>query len=801
MRSQCDAALGYAKCDQEEQACDLARGLGGNGSDRTVTRGTYENPIEGDCATYFRCNIGWFKRFSPFGVVECAPCDGKQALARYVTAGLSANEPQSCLWECDNSRQTTAWYANGSGCVFVSALAGVASHSSGWYGVGGSSSRYPVATCPEMFTTEANTSLRAGDCLECPTIPLNARRVVGARNCEWQCDGGWTQRGQLCVRVHGADEPCRGAGMTRDAGGMCVPSSVPWNAAGYGKVAPLVSVSVVAAVNASGWTGPVVRAKYQDRRHWVEIWSRDRVRLVVQTEGPMCSASIMWMAGVEYLVGAVCNQSFLAFVNLSSAAAVSSSTSSTTAVYTTTARSTTSTTAAPTTSTATSTTARSTTSTTARSTTSTTARSTTSTPPATTSSALAAMPAVYAQVLRVLIGQAGNPGWADGFKTQARFGVELYVTSGATNGSLWVLDRWNCVVREVSVWQSNPGDYRTRVFTVHGLTEKFALATPEPKCYGAGSLAGPRRFWELSSHSVVLFSDDNGLWQLALESGELGQVMSEGWDLSSTLEADELASVRLGGDSDISELLLEFRDGTVWSVVANVEPCPDGTTSERGGDCAVACVWRADGAGYYVDRLTGACVSCAAAGAGLVCTAGEEKVLCTRDAPPKCRKCPVVGEKGRKYVELGKCDEDLTRYVVPCPVGYYKNAQSDYCDRCPDELSTTVFAGATRVEQCKCLDGLRLSKELGRCVGEELYVYEDGVCVASPAMCNVPPHARLVDGGTGRGRCVWECDVGYYHAIDGPWMEKCQECKLGAGDIGNATTRGDSDSPWSCEYS
>lgn len=824
LRSGCDPVLGFAKCEQG--SCDLKLGLG-DGSNKTVLRGTYENPIDGDCATYFRCNLGWYKRFSPGGVVECAPCDGKQVVARYVTGGLSPNDPKSCLWECDDSRQVTAWFGNGSGCVFVSTLVALPSHAAGWYGGGVRDTRFPSATCPELFTTEANTALRAGDCLACPDIPLNARRVMGARNCEWQCDGGWEKRGERCVRIMlvGSGWPCKDAGMMRGDDGECVPSIVPWNPAGYGKVQPLVSVAAVQGDNRDYYYYKGATQGQQTRmigrnlrvssaaggvsgRHLLEVlWPGNdtaRVRLQVRTEGQLCSATVVWMRGAEYLVGTVCNQSFLVFFNLSSAAVnqvdYSSSSSSTTsvAVSTTTSKALTTTTSRV----LTTTTSRVLTTTTSKAVTTTTAKSVTST----TSSALipTTTPApmfVKEQSLRVLIGQAGNPGWADGFKTQARFGVELYVTSGARNGSVWVLDRWNCVVREVSIWQNRPGDYRTRVYTVHGLTDKFFLVPPEPKCYGSGSLAGPRQFWEPGPGlGIVLFTDDNGLWQLELESGALGRVMGEGWDLNWRFEADELVSVSTQSGDRLA-LLLQFRDGTAWSVRANVEVCPDDTTSNAGGDCVVDCVWNEGAAGsYYVNRSTGACVSCGGAG---VCGVAEEYVKCTRDEPGKCVKCASPSSGAPKmYVVPGRCDQDMTRYQPPCPPGYYQSASHpEYCDSCPDPLSTTRLSGATRVEQCKCLDGLRLSTELGRCVGEDLYAYEDGACELSPQSCVVPLEGVLLDQGRGYGRCMWECNAGFYHVAMNVWEPVCAPCVQTAGDLGRvAVTRGDNDSPMSCEY-
>jgi hypothetical protein len=57
-------------------------------------------------------------------------------------------------------------------------------------------------------------------------------------------------------------------------------------------------------------------------------------------------------------------------------------------------------------------------------------------------------------------------------------------------------------------------DYRTRAYTMHGLTERFAL-TWQAKCFCPGSLAGQLLFWEVGA----LFTEEVGLWQLELSSG------------------------------------------------------------------------------------------------------------------------------------------------------------------------------------------------------------------------------------------------------------------------------------------
>lgn len=757
VRSVCDAVLGFAKCEQG--ACSVGNT---SGTKMKVTRGSYENPLEGDCATYFRCSVGWYKRFSPFGAVECVPCDGggKPTLARYVTPGLSPNDPRSCLWECDTTQQRTAWMSNGSGCVFIGKLAALPVHEAGWYG-SRVDKRFPTATCGGLQTTEANTTLYASGCLACPPIPLYAHAVMagpaGRRNCEWECDAGRVWRGERCVWVPGRGYPCDDGGKALDDEGMCVSSTVPWNRQGFRKVQPLViaeplSGELEAAVEEEG---PTITAESRaggvGGRHTVSVaagqWGQLGAKMVV--EGALCSVTETWAGEQRYLVAAVCNQSFLVYIRVADA------------------------------------------------------RLTTSSAPATTSTFVPSQ-------LSVLIGQPESPGWADGFRTQARFGVELYVTKGATNGSVWVLDRWNCLVREVVVW-SQPGDYRTRVYTVHGLKDKFALVPPQPKCYGPGSLAQPRRFWELglSERRVVLFTDDNGLWQLELESGALSVVMGEGWDLANRhFEADDLTYVRTGKADGVYALLMGFRDGTVWRVTASVEPCPDDTTSMPGGDCVVGCAWGEDGAAEtssYVNQSSRTCTRCNAAGEVRAgdCEAGEEYVPCTRTEPPRCRACSG-GVAGKVYVVPGECAEDLMRYTPPCPPGHYQagGGAEWYCNACPaeDGLATTTEWGATRVEQCRCVSGLRRRRD-GVCVGEELYVYEDeklGMGCATPGTeCVLPEHASLLEGH-GWGLCRWECDAGYYLSTE---EEECLECTRVGGEAHRAAaTRGDDNSPLSCEF-
>ena len=681
IQSECDAALGYARCERE---CNVSSVLGGVAS----WRGSYvQSP---SCAPYFRCANGWVKRFHRRGTVECVPCASPPFLAKHVTPGLSANDEGSCLWECNYGLQySVAW--NGAACEYMGLQTAVPKHPAGWYGITG----VALATCGAEFTSEANTTAARGGCLACPPLPARATRVANARQCEWECAYGWTARGSRCVRELGAEWLCTDAGMTRDREGKCVNSSVPWNRAGTGRVggAEVVSEAWLAAVP-NTTSAAQSTAWGASGRHTVMVAGRG-----VQTEGPLCSTTVAWIGGVQYLLGAVCNQSFVAFANLSRGGVR----------------------------------------------------------------------------LEVLIGQAGSPGWADGFRTQARFQTELYVaTSGGNNHTVWVLDRWNCLVREVTIWP-RPGDYRTRVDTVHGLTERF-LVVDQPKCYGAGSLAGPRRFWEVGG-GVLLFTDDHGLWQLTLETGALASVMSE---TGGGFEADDVIGVELSADRHT--LRLGFRDGRVWTVRAGAEACPEDRTSRDGGDCAVQCEWLA-GSGSYVNRTSGACVKCvAAAGCGL----GTEPAVCTRDSQGWCRPCPAL-RAGMRYMEAGVCGRAV--YLAPCPVGFWGQG---VCEPCP-LFTTTALAGATRVEQCKCVAGL--VRRGGLCVADNpLYAFGAGAVCADA--CYLPGNASLVAvRGMGGQPCVWRCNAGFYKQT---LSLQCKPCEA-AGSGRSLVTSGDDDSPLSCE--
>ena len=469
MLSECSTVVeGYASCDL---GCDGPMPSVQNG---VISRGM-NNRGSSACTPYpyVECASGSFARMQSYGTVSCQPCTGaRPANSVWVTSGLSVNDNASCLWDCD--RRSSVMSGSGAGCVLIPGRR-LPVNDPGWYMLPDGLATRPNAssgasyvatvaryawfasntlpsgagTCPTGFTSQRDNAVTSGECAACPGLPALANWVYGTIMCEWTCGGG-VQRGSVCVTSAACALSVRG--MTALGGGsMCEATAFPWQAAGWFKAG--VSTTVIGAGSGSlaGGAGPAQGIAYTSGygRAFYTVSQgygiAQRHRLVSGNaswgiQGRLCSMASGWVGGYEFLFASVCNQSFVAYVNLSAPVGNGS--------------------------------------------------------------------------LRVLIGNSTR-GWRDGFRTEALFEQELYVAGGWANGSLFVLDRWNCLLREVVI--TAPGDYLTRVYTVYGQTQKFLL-TGEPRCYGDGSLAGPRRFFVNvggnASKDVVFFVDDNGLWQL-----------------------------------------------------------------------------------------------------------------------------------------------------------------------------------------------------------------------------------------------------------------------------------------------
>ena len=549
-RSECVSEFGldYARCRVK---CELVPGT------RKPWRGSFVLAGNEDCATYFLCTPGYYKNFSSGGTVTCEACQASllPVGAVWVTDGLSVEDDASCLWECQPDLYALS--ANGLGCVARPNRAGgyLLNVAGSWRGLNGG------GVCGIGRTSQAGTAIAPEECLACQPLVSDVMRWKDRTDqCEFECvrltD---TKLGSKCVRERTA---CSGEGLLLQ-GTTCVPQTFPWNSPGFQKKITTQGVAGWIFSLANSTTGTATNLVYPlatsvrggiKNRHTVTAYAGAVARSV---EGALCSQTIGWVGGYQYVFGSLCNQSFLVYLNLSSTT----------------------------------------------------------------------------RGLGVLIGN-GTRGWRDGFRTQALFESELYV-AGTGNGTLFVLDRWNCLLREVVVWD-RPGSYLTRVYTLWGSTDKLVSpVAPEAKCYGSGSLAWPRQWWPLWGDWLA-FADEDGLWQFQRETRELLRMMSEAdAPVDATLEVDNLRAV--GGNA--SALVLDFADGTRWVVRANQEACPTDWTSLAGGACTVECRWL-DTAGkpnQYVDYVSGACRACSQP----VCVLGEVLEPCTPTSDARCQRCEL----------------------------------------------------------------------------------------------------------------------------------------------------------------
>jgi len=175
----------------------------------------------------------------------------------------------------------------------------------------------------------------------------------------------------------------------------------------------------------------------------------------------------------------------------------------------------------------------------------------------------------------ILIGNTTR-GWHDGFRTEALFQSELYISGEMDSNILFVIDRWNCVLREVTI--STPGGYLTRVDTIYGNTERFII-TNTPKCYGAGSLKYPRQLWPMYGSKHLCFVDDDRMYTL---NGQTRRVTIMFWKtdiLSYISNVDDINGCIV---PDTSSVILSLSNGSGIELVASSMPCIDDYTSLSG---------------------------------------------------------------------------------------------------------------------------------------------------------------------------------------------------------------------------
>ena len=716
------------------------------GNHTLVTRGPFWRS-NGTCAPYFACDVGYYQLFTANGRVSCAGCTNERpGNTIWMTPGLSFNDGASCLWECDPAIAL----ASGSGCALVAndTHAARATNQAGFY------SLPAPTTCPPFTTSQAGTALYASQCVACP--PLSIVQVPTGQGCAWWClMPSMLQLGAACVLM---PTRCILQGFSVDASsGACAVTPIPWQHAGWERVGVEVQPGVPSVIDpfatpswvAAGGFVMTARASAYGLNNYAGWAERNQEVLKViifrqfealngLSKAPLTIDLDTVFVAVSLLSG-VSNRHWITPLSGTGPMWQAPGPVCSLAV-------------------------------------------------GMIGSSPYAFCAICNQSFLVWVGLGSTnasglligsavPGWADGFRTQAQFQTELYVAFSAATGTLFVLDRWNCLVREVTI--PAVGSYLTQSYTVSGLTVKFGI-TGEARCYGAGSLAHPRRFFPGSSRAgeVWFYTDDTGIWQL--DALYRNTTLVTAWP-----DTDGLAWV----DSPNNFSLWLARPAgsgkvSTQALVAQAVPCPDDTTSLDGGECSVPCAFAG---GHYVpvDPSSGACVACLNT---QPCPLNKTLVPCNRTAQAYCTACPPP-PSGYVYITAGSCDEGSVRPSPPCRPGYYQSQW--YCELC-QRYSATLYAGAVQVQQCKCIAGFVRSG--GLCSAPLLYAFPvNQTCATQP--CAVPPNASITDSRL----CVWACSSGYYNVSSAGFRDACQPCtNIPPGR--RAITNGDTESPQSCEF-
>ena len=356
---------------------------------RIVTRSTFIRP-NGNCAPYFQCAPGYYKHFYSVGSVLCEPCMGvvPQNFA-WFSGGLSVNDPLSCLFECAR----IGLWPNGT-CNRPAVTSYIPANPAGYYDDGSGA----VRPCPGGYTSLARQSVSGADCVPC----FAPAGTLGDQCGDWTCQYPLTKIGDACFNL---DQCSFSVGYTQATTGVCQPSRLPWQPAGWLKTsgpdgadvmfltdptAAAQPASVVLVVGGPGASGNLTfySAGYgQSGRHWLQT-SGQRIALPARA----CAAASLVVSGRAYALLAFCNASFLSFLDLS--------------------------TKAPT--------------------------------------------------PRLLIGSS-VAGYQEGFRDDALFGQQLFiaVASEGSIPRVYVADQLNCALRLVSI-PGYPGDFVTRSYWVYG---------------------------------------------------------------------------------------------------------------------------------------------------------------------------------------------------------------------------------------------------------------------------------------------------------------------------------------------
>ena len=418
-----------------------------------------------------------------------------------------------------------------------------------------------------------------------------------------------------------------------------------------------------------------------------------------------------------------------------------------------------------------------------------------------------------------LIGNSTR-GWNEGFKTEALFQNELFLANGINNQTIYVIDRWNCLLREITI--DYPGSYLTQSFTVYGQTNNLMISG-SPTCYGTNGLSHPRDF-QIGQDNYLFFFDDLHLYQLNMITNRVQVVLN-------------MESTGVPYGSSTAFMYNKWALNVLgYEVTAISERCAMETTSLQGGECIITCPWLDDiGTPIrYVDPHTGACMPCI----NPRCNVGFKLMACTPTSQAQCEPCPFLeplnNKYNRTYMDPGLCDDTSVGFVPPCPKGFYED--NNICTECPD-FSTTLADEATQVAMCVCVEGMTMilgkcytgkngredslypllekntcgfaryfrdansgctSCHVTPCTQCEIGNYSTLDCTCRP--CDTPTHAHATSRGLLTGvetSCDWQCDAGLYPSSIRRFKERCQPCtNIQPGY--HAVTQGALDAPSSC---
>lgn len=378
-----------------------------------------------------------------------------------------------------------------------------------------------------------------------------------------------------------------------------------------------------------------------------------------------------------------------------------------------------------------------------------------------------------------LIGNSTN-GYQEGMKNDALFESELYITY--VSDRIVVLDTFNCMIREVIVAASGPGDFRTKSYWVYGVRDGYN----QPVCSGANSLNTPKRWYVLQPNYLAFVNNYQYICQYQTINKRVLCLQNSFTE----------PIVGLFATTNGYQLFIEYENS--YTVMSDPgQPCPElDYISVPGGICDVSRPWNngafstTDVKSYYI--VNGVAYECTPA----ICQIGEYAGLCARDGPSTCIPCIVNNPNTIRFTTVNTCDYV---FAPPCPVDTYADSTYQNCIDCPD-LMYTDGVNKSSIRDCKCPFPL-INENNNNCVvppntnlfpvyqPNSCYMYEykstttnlctsclidpcslpnigeyPTQCTGTMSTCTIPANSYATSMGllNQPTSCSWSCNNGYY---------------------------------------